>query len=113
VKSNRVAEQLRAQEFAVFNPAENDDGGVRHSRAFYMRLDIPALMASDGVVVLPGWERSRGASLEVWIALDLDLPVFRCADVGGLLKLQRIESIGPPMLPFAGETVAKMGSGDP
>ena len=75
---NRVAAQLRKQGFEVFNPAENFDGDVRRPRAYYMQLDIPALIASQAVVVLPGWRKSRGANLEVWLALDMGIPLYNC-----------------------------------
>jgi hypothetical protein len=100
---NRVAGQLRAQGHEVFNPAENEDGGTIQSRAFYMRLDIPALMESEGIVVLPGWHKSRGACLEVWLAIDLDMPVFRCSEANGTITLEPAEGLTPHPLPFGGE----------
>jgi len=102
---NRVARLLRDQGYQVFNPAENKDGGVRRSRAFYMRRDLPALMESDEVVVLPGWEQSRGASLEVWMAIDLDLPVYQYSEVGETVELERVEGLQPGALPFLGDAV--------
>ncbi|MHC4094250.1 MAG: DUF4406 domain-containing protein [Planctomycetota bacterium] len=102
---NRVAQLLRRQGYEVFNPAENKDGGLRRPRAFYMRLDIPALMESDAVVVLPGWEQSRGASLEVWIAIDLELPVCQYSEVGETVELKRIEGLQLGSLPFLGEAI--------
>ncbi len=75
---DRVTAQLREQGFEVFNPAENFDGDVRRPRAFYMQLDIPALIESQAIVVLPGWRESRGANLEVWLALDMGIPLYAC-----------------------------------
>ena len=100
---HRVARLLRHQGYDVFNPAENKDGGVQRPRAFYMRLDVPALMESDAVVVLPGWEQSRGANLEVWIAIDLGLPIYQHSEVGETVELERIEGLQPSSLPFLGE----------
>jgi len=97
---NRVAGLLRDAGHTVFNPAENDDGGVRQSRSFYMQLDIPALLASEAVVLLPGWQRSRGASLEVWLALDLGMPIYRCDCAGEQLNLCLVDDLGDPRLPF-------------
>lgn len=42
-----------------------------------LKRDITYLMSCDGVVVLSGWEISRGASLEVLIALKLEMPIFK------------------------------------
>ena len=44
--------------------------------ADYMRADIPAMLACDGVATLPDWWRSRGARLEVHIASSLEMPVL-------------------------------------
>ena len=41
-----------------------------------MKRDIKFLMTFDGVVVLPGWELSKGARVEVALAHILKLPVF-------------------------------------
>ena len=96
---HRVAAQLRAQGHEVFNPAENKDGGQSKPRAFYMRLDIPALIAAEAVVVLPGWQRSRGASLEVWLALDLGMPIYQGLEVDGAIALEPIGGLDLCRLP--------------
>ena len=97
---DQVAEQLRARGHRIFNPAQNPDGGRKRSRAFYMRLDIPALIEAEGVVVLPGWRQSRGASLEVWIAVDLGMPVYEYAPVNGAITLTQLRDLKPSPLPF-------------
>lgn len=96
---HRVAAHLRAHGHDVFNPAENKDGGSPQSRAFYMRLDIPALIASEAVVTLPGWQRSRGASLEVWLALDLGMPIYQCIDAHGSFTLEPMQELDLRTLP--------------
>lgn len=101
---NQIARLLRDKGYHVFNPAENNDGGVRRPRAFYMRLDIPALLASQAMVLLPGWQESRGASLEVWLASDLDLPIYRYEILNGDITLHRLTDLGPFRLPFSGCT---------
>ena len=100
---NRIAGLLRERGHEVFNPAENDDGGEKRTRAFYMRLDIPALLASHAIVLLPGWQTSRGASLEVWIAVDLDMPVYRYDIRDGEIILERVEAPTMDRLPFQRE----------
>lgn len=42
----------------------------------YMKNDIKHLVASDGVVVLDGWESSRGVAVEIFIAQQMKIPVF-------------------------------------
>jgi hypothetical protein len=40
-----------------------------------MRVCIRVMMSADAVLVLPGWEGSRGALVEVRIARDIGMPV--------------------------------------
>ncbi len=51
-------------------------------------------------MLLPGWQESRGASLEVWIALDLDLPICEYEPGDGMPVLERIERLDVSRLPF-------------
>jgi hypothetical protein len=41
----------------------------------YMKLTIPMVCRSDKVVLLPDWKLSRGARLEVFLALELGIEV--------------------------------------
>jgi hypothetical protein len=107
---NRVARLLRGQGYEVFNPAENKDGDTRQPRSFYMRLDIPALLESEAVVVLPGWEESRGASLEVWLALDLGMPIYQWEKLDGTAALTPIETLKVGGLPFSAAPVGPLPS---
>ncbi len=100
---NRVAALLRAEGYEVFNPAENADGGVRRPRSFYMRRDIPALMDCDAIAALPDWQQSRGACLEMWIAIDLDMPIFECRMRSGSVFLEPIKTLDIKALPFSRE----------
>jgi hypothetical protein len=95
-----VALLLRAQGHDVVSPAELDsppdralalassDGhalSVTKSWGDFLSRDVK-LLADDGiegVVVLPGWETSRGARLETYVANALcGLPVFRVTHDG-------------------------------
>jgi hypothetical protein len=70
---------LRAGGHVVTNPAElNPDGG---SWTDCMRRDIAALMECDTVATLPGWQDSRGASLEVHIGKELGMKVVNAHDL--------------------------------
>lgn len=50
----------------------------------YMRVTIPQMLSCDGVALLEGWENSRGARLEVFIAAALGI---RCMPVEEWLAL--------------------------
>lgn len=70
-----AAAELRAAGHHVENPAEiNADPNAAWSDC--MRADIARLVTCDAVHVLPGWENSRGASLEVHIARALGIEVI-------------------------------------
>ncbi len=65
---------LRAMGHQVVNPAEiNADLGAKWEDC--MRADIAQLVTCDGIHLLAGWERSRGAKLEHHIARELGLIV--------------------------------------
>jgi len=68
------AAELRAAGFEVENPAEiNPDPSAGWEAC--MRKDIPRLCTCDAILLLPGWEKSRGARLEALIARELGLMV--------------------------------------
>lgn len=73
---HRAAADWRAAGWTVINPAENFGGEHGKSYAEYMRKDIADLLTVDGVAFLPGWERSRGATLEHRIASTLGLDLY-------------------------------------
>lgn len=73
---HEAARRLRLLGHEVINPADNDNGDTSHDRAHYMRQDIGHVLAVEGVAVLPGWQNSRGAKLEVLLAIELGLPII-------------------------------------
>lgn len=91
---DRCAAYYRKHGWKVFSPAENDrrvHPGVESDLGFatgdwgrctydceprdLFRWDMNALADSDAIVMLPGWERSKGAQAEKtiaeWIGLDV------------------------------------------
>lgn len=71
----RVGELLNGRGYNVLNPADTR-WGVGGARAEYLREDVTMLLIADAVVVLPEWEKSPGARLEVAIAWSFEIPVF-------------------------------------
>lgn len=83
-----AAAKLRAQGIDAVNPAEINGGADEvvtcaamspeqlqaHWRAC-MRNDITQLVTCEGIHLLPGWESSKGATLEHHIASALGLEV--------------------------------------
>ena len=64
--------RLRALGYEVVNPAEiNTDQNAEWAAC--MREDIRELITCDAIVLLPGWMKSRGASIEYHIALRLKM----------------------------------------
>lgn len=61
-----TAERLRAMGFEVVSPAELNPLTETYRNA--MKKDICALIECDHILLLDGWEKSKGASLERHIA---------------------------------------------
>jgi hypothetical protein len=74
-----AAERLREGGWDVFNPAEHDlNNGFDPSKpdsheplAHYLAHDLPEVCRRDAIAVLPGWEESEGARIEVHVATAL------------------------------------------
>lgn len=74
------AARLRAEGHDVVNPAEiNADPLARWEDC--MRADIAELVTCEAIFLLPGFERSRGASLERHIAVALGMRVMYAREV--------------------------------
>lgn len=72
---NDVALALRMGGWDVINPAELC-ADKNSAWSDCMRRDIEALMDCDSIVMLPGYEHSRGATLELHIARELGMTVY-------------------------------------
>lgn len=72
----KAASQLRSAGHTVLNPAELFDQDMKLPRAVYMKIGIKNLISAEFVAVLPNWENSRGAKLEVDVARECGLPVI-------------------------------------
>jgi NTP pyrophosphatase (non-canonical NTP hydrolase) len=98
-----AAARLRSKGLHVISPAEQGlDGTPEITWLDCMRHDVKLVAEVDAVAVLPGWDRSRGASIEVTLARSLGLPIFDAASgepVGGSLDRACAEAVV-----WAGET---------
>ena len=71
-----AAAELRAAGYEVENPAENPVPPCGGTWLGYMRMAIAQVATVDAVVMLPGWENSRGAKIERDLAIGLGLGVM-------------------------------------
>jgi hypothetical protein len=68
---NTAAEQLRDRGFEVVNPAE---APTCDTWLDYMRLDLVELIQhADALVYLEGWQDSKGAGIEIYVAHALGI----------------------------------------
>lgn len=65
--------ELRSRGYDTLNPARHP---AQESWVDYLRLDLVDVLAADGLALLPGWEASRGAQLEVHVAHALGMRVL-------------------------------------
>jgi hypothetical protein len=80
-KFNYVANKIRSNHtYTIMNPAEEFEGRINLPRNIYMRKDIETLLTVDGIVMLDGWQHSKGARLELAIANELGLEIYRWDD---------------------------------
>lgn len=85
---NEMAKKLRDLGFDVVNPAELHPADPDVPWNFYLRRDIPELVKCDTLVLLRGWEISKGARLEHHIASELDFDIVLWNELEGWLSDQ-------------------------
>ena|ERR1700744_4303640 len=73
-KFHSAAQRLRSDGYEVINPAEINPN-LDADWTGCMKEDIKQLVDCDGIHMLRGWENSKGASLEHYIAVALGLSV--------------------------------------
>lgn len=80
----KAVEGLRVQGHDVVSPHElaHADGGRPGSIPWhqYLREDLIAMLTCDAIVVLPGWDGSRGSTLEVFVATQVGMSVLHWED---------------------------------
>lgn len=71
-----AAKRLRAAGYWVENPADNLKP-ICGTWTGWMRKGITQLVKCDAIVMLPGWQQSRGASIEHELACGLGFAVMQ------------------------------------
>ena len=64
------------QGMTVLSPTDVDGGSVDKSWHFYMKGALKMLLDADAIALLPGWEKSKGARIELGLAESLGYEVF-------------------------------------
>lgn len=72
--------RLRQRGIVVVSPHELHGNDFSRSFDWYLRRDLAALVRCNSIALLPGWEQSRGAALEEYVARALGFQVFRYVD---------------------------------
>jgi hypothetical protein len=83
--------------YEITNPARNFAGNTGLDRHIYLELDIKQVLEADVIVLLPGWEQSSGARLEVDVARNTAKRFMRAREVSTVGGYS-FESIEPPDL---------------
>jgi hypothetical protein len=70
---NKAAAYVSAFGHTVLNPAEK---GIIEGYTWedYLKIDLHQVIDSDMLILLSGWEHSKGAQLEVHVASSLGIP---------------------------------------
>lgn len=71
---NAAAEMLRAEGWDVENPADHPFGTIPWGDC--LRYDLIAVVGCEALFLLPGWSASKGATLEVSVAIQLGMKLL-------------------------------------
>jgi len=98
--AKKVAQYLWHEGYAVICPHMNsahmegsNSGHMSFKKAFKMYLvgDFEMISRCDAVVMLPGWEDSKGSCAEFVFAHWLGIPVFHWPFIDGMWKVGKDE----------------------
>jgi hypothetical protein len=76
---HEAADKLRKRGYRVISPAEIEQPIQTWESC--MKEDIKHLMCADVIATLPGWEKSKGARIEVGLAEQLGMKVLEAIDL--------------------------------
>jgi hypothetical protein len=90
-------ESFRALGYEVCNPARLFTDMIDvPSWEDCMRITIPELMKCDGIVLLDGWKKSQGASMELFLAQKIKIKVyggFSGMDITDIVPVLTLEGV--------------------
>jgi len=88
---NEVTRKWEEDGYTVYNPVTLFGGDTTLPKAAYLVAGIKLLWKSDCIILLPGWEFSEGARMEVIMALTYGLDFF--GQDGDALEANHIGSV--------------------
>lgn len=74
-----ASKRLKQLGYAVISPAQPALLSSQYDWKYCMRNSIDLLLKANSIVLLPGWESSKGANLELQIAQSLGYQVWEYA----------------------------------
>ncbi len=72
----KVANSLRDKGYEVVCPTEVDGGSIDKLWEYYMVANLQRMMDCQSIMLLPGWEKSRGATTEALLAYMFRFRIF-------------------------------------
>ena len=73
-KFGKAEKFLQSKGFIVINPVKDEVEGKEWT--YYMKKDIVKLLSCDCVYALSDWSKSKGARIELCLALDLGMEII-------------------------------------
>lgn len=86
---DQAAAYFRGRNMEIKSPHEVDNGSTDKPYEWYIRNDLKMLLECDAIILLPGWEASRGASLEEEVAHLTNMYIFQVAPGYRLVHARR------------------------
>ena len=78
---HQAAQQLRALGYEVVNPADTPVPSEGIHLEAWLKADLRQMLDCDTIALLPGWQASKGAHLELHVAHRVGMTVVDVADL--------------------------------